>query len=782
MMNLAQLNVTIGADIEAFEKAVKELEKGVGKLGEKLKDAGETLSTYVTLPLAALGVASLKVAGDFEALQKGLSAVMGSSEEAAKEFERLKEVAKLPGLGLEEAVQGSINLQAVGFAAEQSREILKGFGNALATVGKGKADLEGVITALSQMASKGKISAEEINQIAERVPQIRKVMKDAFGTADTEELQKMGISVDQFVAKATEELRKLPPVAGGINNAFENVSDGIKLSLKAVGDAINKNFNIEGLLNKVGDTIAELTAKFEALSPTTQKIIIGIAALVAGIGPLLLAIGGIISMVPVVVAGAGAMGSAFTVMLGPIGLIAAGVAAAVYLIWKNWDSIVNYFTNGPGAKVWRSLQSLIDTTMQAITDIFSTHGGWISDIWNGVWDVLVQQTKNIFDVISSIISTALDIIAGFVLIWEGIFTGNWSQVWEGVKTVFKTAVNGLLDLLGSLVSGSLKLFAELASAVGADKVAATFSRAAYFVNQFADSLKFDLGKGKEEIEKVTKAAEETAEALTKTTEKVKEAAREFANMGKNTGFQAINIPPVTIPVAVKMESAMMQAAQEASAQLGQAFVMAEKQATLFGNSFDQLGAKAQALQTYINQLISAGFSPFSTEVQGAITQLNALQAKSIEVGSAVASVLASSFQLLGESIYQSISGNMDSLQGFFNGILMIVADFASQFGQQLIAIGVGQIALSAMAGPAAIAAGAALVALAGVAKAAFSKGPSLSGGGASPAMAGRGGSYSGSQGMTRATQDVGGNVVYTIKGKDLVGTLQRSSTHDNRTK
>src|SRR5690606_26404524 len=118
-----------------------------------------------------------------------------------------------------EAIQGSVNLQAAGFSADLARRSLMAFGNALATVGKGKADLDGVGLALSQIASKGKISAEEINQLSERVPQIRVAMKAAFGTSDTEQLQKMGIDATQFVEGVVAQLEKLPAVTGGINNA-----------------------------------------------------------------------------------------------------------------------------------------------------------------------------------------------------------------------------------------------------------------------------------------------------------------------------------------------------------------------------------------------------------------------------------------------------------------------------------------------------------------------------------------------------------------------------------
>lgn len=325
------MSVRLGAEISDFQRKMNAVSKqfaGVIKAGEQMKSVGQSLSTYVSAPMALLAGASLKAAGSLQALERGFEATFKEAGSMTDALSKVQEVAKLPGLGLKEAIQGATNLQAVGFAAEQSRDILKGFGNALATVGKGKSELDGVITALSQMAAKGKISAEEINQIAERVPQIRKVMKDAFGTADTEVLQKMGISVDQFVAKVTTELGKLPKVTGGINNAFENMGDAGFLALSKIGDGLNKSFDIEGKMAAIGDALSAVADRFGKLDPFVQKTIFVVGALVAATGPLLLALGSIVSIMPVLGA---AVASGFGLISGPIGIAIASLVGVTAL-------------------------------------------------------------------------------------------------------------------------------------------------------------------------------------------------------------------------------------------------------------------------------------------------------------------------------------------------------------------------------------------------------------------------------------------------------------------
>lgn len=206
--------------------------------------------------LATLAAVSSQQSAEMEADRLALSAYTGSAEELTYVLNRLKEVARLPGLGLQEAIRGSAALQAVGFDARLAERALLAFGNALASVGRGKDDLQGVIVALSQIVSKGTVSAEEINQIAERVPQIRAIMASAFGTADTQAIAK-NFSVDQFIMGIIAGAEKLPKVAGGMKNAYENASDAIKGALATIGDAVN-TYALPAL-NKMADFVGYLT-------------------------------------------------------------------------------------------------------------------------------------------------------------------------------------------------------------------------------------------------------------------------------------------------------------------------------------------------------------------------------------------------------------------------------------------------------------------------------------------------------------------------------------------
>jgi tape measure domain-containing protein len=195
----------------------------------------------------------------YDSQVRGLAAYAKNAEELQTQLGRLKEIAKLPGLGLTEVRAGVLNLEAAGLSAQTSERALMAFGNALALVGKGKSELDGVILALGQIASKGAISAEEINQIAERVPQIRQVLVSAFGTASTEAIQKMGLSADVAIGKIIAGLEQLPKATSSALTTFENLQDALEQAFLPIGRGILDIFSsAEGGTMRLIERVAEM--------------------------------------------------------------------------------------------------------------------------------------------------------------------------------------------------------------------------------------------------------------------------------------------------------------------------------------------------------------------------------------------------------------------------------------------------------------------------------------------------------------------------------------------
>ncbi|MDJ1481306.1 tape measure protein [Cytophagaceae bacterium YF14B1] len=600
MATIAELNIAIGLSLDKFDQGVDQLGKNLERLGDRLSGLGESFSKYLTVPLTLLGGASIKAAGDMEALEKGLVAVTGDAEKAAQELKALKEVARLPGLGLKEAVQGSINLQAAGFSAKQARESLQAFGNALAVVGKGKADLDGVTLALTQIASKGKISAEEINQIAERVPQFRKAIQAAFGTSNSEDLQKLGISAQEFVEKTTKELSKLPKASAGINASFENIGDTILQSLSRIGNAISKAFNLQENLPKLENFITGIVDAFESLSPVVQKVVVVLGTIAAAIGPVLLVIGKLVAVFPTLVAGAGTVSTAFTALSGPVGLVVAAIAAAVALIIDNWDSIVAYFTTGEGGKFLDGVKPYVKEITEALGVVIGYAVGLIKDLWSGFKTFIVPVISETFGAVLPILKDIFAVIANVFKAVSALLRGDWSALWESLLNIAKGAVNLLLDLIVRSITYLPDLIAGVIEKIDpSSTLAKKLRNTTQTVKDFVDQYKFT-------ITSLSDSTKEEVDAVSEEYYRMREASDEALTQTAN------NTKALTDQMIKALEKVRLSLRQ------------VEEENKAFGASYDYIGERAKALEKGISALIESGFNAQSSAVQKLIKELGML--------------------------------------------------------------------------------------------------------------------------------------------------------------
>jgi tape measure domain-containing protein len=273
--NLQKLNSKIVANNKSFEDSF-------GALTSKLQSTGQAMTLGLTAPLVLLGTAAYKTYAEMDSLKRGMIAVTGSAAKATLEMVKLREVAKLPGLGFKEALQGSINLQAAGASADSARKYLMAFGNAIATVGGGKADLDGVNLALTQLMNRTSGFGQEIRQLQERLPQIRQIMMKTFGTADSEAIGKMGITGKQFVDAIANEFAKLPKMLGGPKNDLENLADAWNDALDAMGKTMAP------VMTKAIKHFSEMAEKLADLNPRVKTFAVYTAGIGAATGPAIL--------------------------------------------------------------------------------------------------------------------------------------------------------------------------------------------------------------------------------------------------------------------------------------------------------------------------------------------------------------------------------------------------------------------------------------------------------------------------------------------------------------
>lgn len=266
-MTVAELTARISVIGEAAAvRAMRNVGNAARGVGEAIRTAADATRLFEIAQASLATVTGIEAAKAYDAQVRGLAAYSRNAQELQAQLGRLEEVAKLPGLGLKEVRAGVLNLEAAGVSAQTAERAMMAFGNALALAGRGKADLEGAILQLSQMASAGKLAGDELNIIAERVPQIRQVLKATFGTASTEEINKMGLSINQIIEQMITGLEQLPKASGGAITTFENLQDAIDRAFLPIGRGIldifgaseNGMMRLIDLVANIGKQIGEV--------------------------------------------------------------------------------------------------------------------------------------------------------------------------------------------------------------------------------------------------------------------------------------------------------------------------------------------------------------------------------------------------------------------------------------------------------------------------------------------------------------------------------------------
>lgn len=463
-MAVAELAVNVVANAAGFARTMADIQKSVKKTGQFLTGMGQQISK-ISVPLAALGTASVMAFGEFEKLENGLTAIMGSSEGARKELTELRKVAENPGLALPNVVKASATLQSVGMSADGARKTILEFGNAVARASGTPETFSGVVLALSQISAVGKVTQEDLNQIKERLPEFARVMKEEFGVVTAEAIRGLGIGSQEFIERSVQALARLERAKGGIANSFDNLKDTVQGALADIGRAISENLVLEKVFADIGSAVQGLANWFTNLSPGMQEFIIKAGAIVTVMGPLLIGLGSVVTSIAALIpllttlggyiatvgsglASFGAMIAPF--LLNPIGLLAAAVAGLAYLFPETFNAIVDTVV-AFAIRVGEILTELVNVPLAlfgtSVQEIAVLVGEWIGK--------LPDAFSKAFDAVGETIS-------GGIKVWKLLFTSLYEAV-SGILSKLWDLISNWLSALANklgVAAGAIELFSE----------------------------------------------------------------------------------------------------------------------------------------------------------------------------------------------------------------------------------------------------------------------------------------------------------------------------------
>ncbi|MFF7901166.1 phage tail tape measure protein [Streptomyces sp. NPDC007920] len=179
---------------------------GLDKSGKAVKDTGLKLTTFVTAPIAAMGIGVLKTAGDFEAGMNKVKAVSGAT---GREFTQLRDLAKELGrttqFSASEAADAMGFLAMSGFKAKDITSALPGVLNLAAAGAIGLADAADIA---SNILSGYGFQAKDLGRVND-------ILAKTFTSTNTD-MQMLG-----------ESFKYVGPVAKSAGLQFEETSAAI---------------------------------------------------------------------------------------------------------------------------------------------------------------------------------------------------------------------------------------------------------------------------------------------------------------------------------------------------------------------------------------------------------------------------------------------------------------------------------------------------------------------------------------------------------------------------
>jgi len=300
------LTFNFGANLDGFDRAMKKSQKKLKKFGNNVKKIGSSLTTNLTLPIAALGVVSVKAFNDQAvAEQKLLVALNGQVEVQSRLIQQAKELQKSTLFGDEQTIAAQSMLAMMGLTEEEIVKLIPLIQDFAAAKGM---DL---VTASDLVAKSMGSSTNALSRYGIEIT-------GAVGSSER---------LDTAVSQLTDKF-------GGQAEAMSLVGAGPLIQMKnQLGDLTEQlGERLMPFIIKFVKGITNMMDKFDSLSSTQKDNIVKWGLVLAAIGPVLLIVGKAIliyGQFKIAIAAVNAF-----MLANPFVAVAAGVAVLVAGIYK----------------------------------------------------------------------------------------------------------------------------------------------------------------------------------------------------------------------------------------------------------------------------------------------------------------------------------------------------------------------------------------------------------------------------------------------------------------
>lgn len=314
--------------------------------GAQVGGIRRTLGEYTEY---AAQIARLKIA---------LEGIAGSQNQYNRALAAAADVTKSLNVPQDVAIQGITRLTAAvkgaGGGVADAELAFKNINSAIIATGGGAEQVQGAVTALVQIFSKGKVSAEEINQIAERLPGTFNKIAAASGRTGpelTKALQdgKVGLNdLMKFLVSLGDEYGELAgKIAGSSENAgarlrvaFDQMRVEVGNALQPIGAEFQDIFT--EFIEDITPTLVAVLPKIGELALALAKNIDVLAGAIIALGAAMIGINFASFIKGIAAIKTVATGAKFAALLvNPWVALAAGIGAAVVALSRYKREAIN---------------------------------------------------------------------------------------------------------------------------------------------------------------------------------------------------------------------------------------------------------------------------------------------------------------------------------------------------------------------------------------------------------------------------------------------------------
>lgn len=434
-----------------------------------------------------------RVANVFAATISGSQATM---DKLATSMSYVGPIANSMGLTLEETTGILGKLYDAGIDGSMAGTALrKAFTSLLSPTEDAITALEDLEVSLTDSSGEMKPFVDIIEELEEAGASTTQMI-DIFG-------QRAGPAMMALISQGSDSIRELTEEITNTDKASEMAAmqidtfEGAMKLLRSAFEELQITLvqdlmpALKGLIGDLAEGVKKVTAWMKANPELTETIVkwgAAIGALMLVLGPLLMALPGLVTLIAaltspigLVIIAAGALYLAFTnwdKLVEIVGNIKDKVIAKIEewanAISKWWDNIVENTDNKwilVADAVFGAIGNMITWLTETIGNLITSIFGWwnkiesdTDSIWSKIKDVIVGFVQEFVDFITNILpALILDIIAW----WKDIRT-NTETIWEAIKTAIISIVQNIWDSITSILEPVVEFVSGLWNSIKGD--------------------------------------------------------------------------------------------------------------------------------------------------------------------------------------------------------------------------------------------------------------------------------------------------------------------------